>query len=62
MQRGFHLYISCLQGLESMNRAVDGDTVGVVLLDKDQWSGSLEVTFIFLDQSIAIQLKLLIKK
>ena len=32
------------QGLESMNRAVDGDTVGVVLLDKDQWSGSLEVT------------------
>ncbi len=45
-----------------MNRAVDGDTVGVVLLDKDQWSGSLEVTFIFLDQSIAIQLKLLIKK
>ena len=48
MQRGFHLFISCLQGLESMNRAVDGDTVGVVLLDKDQWSGSLEVTFLSL--------------
>jgi hypothetical protein len=34
---------SILQGLEAMNRAVDGDTVAVTLLDKDQWSGSLEV-------------------
>jgi hypothetical protein len=33
-----------------MNRAVDGDTVGVVVLDKDQWSGSLEVTFLSLPQ------------
>jgi hypothetical protein len=50
MHKGFYLFISCLQGLESMNRAVDGDTVGVVLLDKDLWSGSLEVIFLYLAQ------------
>jgi len=32
-----------LQGLEGMNRAVDGDTVAVELLEKKDWTGSSEV-------------------
>lgn len=31
------------QGLEAMNRAVDGDTVAVLLLDKAEWTAPLEV-------------------
>jgi len=32
-----------VQGLEGMNRAVDGDTVAVQLLDKKDWTGESEV-------------------
>jgi len=32
-----------VQGLEGMNRAVDGDTVAVQLLDKEDWTGESEV-------------------
>jgi len=32
-----------IQGLESMNRAVDGDTVAVELLQKEEWKSPLEV-------------------
>ncbi|XP_023345051.1 uncharacterized protein LOC111714221 [Eurytemora carolleeae] len=32
-----------VQGLEAMNRAVDGDTVAVLLLDKAEWTAPLEV-------------------
>jgi len=32
-----------VQGLESMNRAVDGDTVAVELMDETQWTAPLEV-------------------
>ena len=35
-----------VHGLESMNRAVDGDTVAVQLLDQNQWTAPAEVVLI----------------